>query len=154
MPADVRIRRIVGEELWPRVQCRGRVPRALVLGSMARARVFAFPSRLETMGLVVGEAMLSGVPVVTSACYSFPEYVTDGVTGLLVPRDDPRALSSGICRMLDEPAFAARLAQAAQRHIAERFNLQVCLESSVRFYRTAIRCKAARRDRRRAQVRL
>ena len=139
VPADVRIRRIVGEDLWPRVHCRGRVPRALVLGSMARARVFAFPSRLETMGLVVGEAMLSGVPVVTSACDPFPEYVTDSVTGLLVPCDDPQALSTAICRLLDEPAFAARLAQAAQRHIAERFNLQVCLESSERFYRAAIR---------------
>jgi glycosyltransferase involved in cell wall biosynthesis len=138
VPADVRIRRIVGEDLWPRVHCRGRVPRALVLGSMARARVFAFPSRLETMGLVVGEAMLSGVPVVTSACDPFPEYVRDTVTGLLVPCDDAPALSTAICRLLDEPAFAARLAQAAQRHIAERFNLQVCLESSERFYRAAI----------------
>jgi glycosyltransferase involved in cell wall biosynthesis len=135
---DGRIRAIVGPELSKRVQIRGRATRDTVIACMAKARVFAFPSRLETLGLVVGEAMLAGVPVITSTNGPFPEYVRSEVSGLLVQHDDHAALSTAICRLLESPALAARLAAAARQVVAERFSLPACVKSSEAFYRSAI----------------
>jgi glycosyltransferase involved in cell wall biosynthesis len=136
--ADVRIRRIVGPELSHRVHCAGRVDRQVVLASMAAARVFAFPSRLETLGLVVGEAMLSRVPVITSNCEPFPEYLTHEETGLLVPPDDAPALAAAVCRLLASPALGLKLANAAHRLAATKFALETCVASSEEFYRGSL----------------
>jgi glycosyltransferase involved in cell wall biosynthesis len=97
-----------------------------------------FPSRLENNPLVVGEAMLSGVPVVTSTCGPFPEYLTQNETGLLVPPDDPGALSAAVTRLIEGPEFARRIAAAAQRLVTERFSLQACIQSTERFYRGSL----------------
>jgi glycosyltransferase involved in cell wall biosynthesis len=136
--ADVRIRRIAGPEFSSRVHCPGRVDRDTVIACMRRARVFVFPSRLETLGLVVGEAMLAGVPVITSASGPFPEYLTSEETGLLVRHDDPAALSAAVCRILESPALAARLSAAAYQVVTAKFNLTSSVASSESFYRGTI----------------
>jgi glycosyltransferase involved in cell wall biosynthesis len=137
--ADVRIHEIVGPDLSARVHCLGRLARADMLGCMARAVALLFPSRLETFGLVVAEAMLLGVPVVTSTCDPFPEYIAHQQTGLLVPPDDAPALSAAVRSLLDSPDWASRLATAAQREVAGRFSIQTCIERSEQFYRRGSR---------------
>jgi glycosyltransferase involved in cell wall biosynthesis len=132
--ADRRIAGLVGPALATRVHCQGRVSREMVLACLARAAVFTFPSRLENNPLVVGEAMLSGVPVITSTCDPFPEYLTHERTGLLVPPDDPVALSGAVCRVLDSPTFASGLVSAARELVAARFSLPACVEASAAFY--------------------
>jgi glycosyltransferase involved in cell wall biosynthesis len=86
----------------------------------------------------VGEAMLSRVPVVTSTCDPFPEYVVDGVTGLLVPPDNPSAIGEGVRRLLDSPVFARRLASAAYEMAAMRFSIKQCVEASERMYEASL----------------
>jgi glycosyltransferase involved in cell wall biosynthesis len=132
--ADVRIRDIVGPELAPRVHIYGHVSRGTVLACLARASVFMFPSRLENNPLVVGEAMLTGVPVITSTCDPFPEYLTQHQTGLMVAPDDPTALCAAVCQLLESPALAVRLATAARQLVAMRFSLQGCVDASEAFY--------------------
>jgi glycosyltransferase involved in cell wall biosynthesis len=58
--------------------------------------LFVMPSRSEAWGLAALEAMAHGVPVVASAVGGLKEIVEDGVSGWLVPGDDPRALAGGI----------------------------------------------------------
>ncbi|MFM8005412.1 MAG: glycosyltransferase, partial [Dolichospermum sp.] len=59
------------------------------LGSaFASADAFIFPSRTETLGLVLLEAMASGCPVVAARSGGVPDIVTDGVNGYLF---DPQA---------------------------------------------------------------
>src|SRR5262249_39629939 len=113
--ADRQIREIAGPELSHRILCVGRVKRQTLLTTMRHAKVFVYPSRLETCGLVVGEAMLAGLPVVTSTGNPFPEYLTNEVTGLLVPPDSPAALGSAVRRLIDSPELAQRLSTAAHR---------------------------------------
>ena len=144
VPADVRIREIVGPELGARVHCPGRVSRDAVIAAMARAQVFVFPSRLETLGLVVGEAMLAGVPVVASIGGPFAEYLTSEETGLLVQHDDAAAVTAAVCRILESPAFAARLSAAASQVVVAKFSLPACVESSERFYQGTIRPEVSR----------
>jgi glycosyltransferase involved in cell wall biosynthesis len=134
IPADERIRSIVPGSLSARVHCYGRVSRETVLACMTRARVFLFPSRLECNPLVVGEAMLAGTPVITSTCDPFPEYLSHGETGLLVPPDDPEALAGAVLQVLESPALSARLVEHARALVTSRFSLDGCVIASEQFY--------------------
>ena len=61
--------------------------------AFASADAFVFPSRTETLGLVLLEAMAAGCPVVAARSGGIPDIVTDGVNGYLFEPDDPMAQS-------------------------------------------------------------
>ena len=63
----------------------GRVPHARVLALMARAQLVALPSWDEAFGLVYTEAMAQGTPVVAGKGEGPEDFITDGVSGYLVP---------------------------------------------------------------------
>jgi glycosyltransferase involved in cell wall biosynthesis len=75
----------------------------------------------EGFGMVLVEAMASGLPVVATRSGGIPDVVTDGTTGLLVPERDPEALATAAARLLDDPALAQRLATAARADLDARF---------------------------------
>ncbi|MEU7940705.1 glycosyltransferase family 4 protein [Microbispora bryophytorum] len=71
------------------------------------------PSRWEGQPLSVQEALRAGRPIIATRVGGVPAMV--GEAALLVPPQDPGALSREIGRLLGEPALAARLAQASER---------------------------------------
>ncbi len=97
---------------------------------IARATVVAHPATdEETLGLVPLEAMAAGRPVVASRVGGLPEVVEDGVSGILVPPGDARALADAIGRLLDDPALRARMGEAGRRIAAGRFGAdRMCAE--------------------------
>jgi glycosyltransferase involved in cell wall biosynthesis len=114
-----------------------------VLGAcMRRASVFAFPSSLETFGLVVGEAMLAGLPVVVPRVAPFDEFVVDEVTGLTVPPDDPDVISAAVLRLLRSSELCERLGAAGRRQIEERFSLRTAVSATEAFYEAVKRVRA------------
>ena len=95
-----------------RVFLPGRVPD--VAAWLRRASAYVHPARWEGFGLGVLEAMLAGLPVVASDVSSLPELVVDGVTGYLVPPDEPRVLAERIALALDQRSLGAAGAQRAR----------------------------------------
>lgn len=85
--------------------------------------VFALPSRYEGLPFALAEAMASGIPVVATAVNAVADLVEPGVTGLLVPPARPDLLAAGLRYLLDSPAEAARMAEAARHHIGPRYGL-------------------------------
>lgn len=91
----------------------------------AQADLFAMtsmPHRLsvEGFGLVYLEAGAHGLPVVAHAIGGVPEAVIDGATGLLVPPDDPAALTTAFARLISDPALRQRLGAAGRAHALAR----------------------------------
>jgi D-inositol-3-phosphate glycosyltransferase len=78
------------------------------------ADVCVVPSRYESFGLVALEALACGGALVASRVGGLPMLVRDGENGLLVPWRTPEAFAEQITRVLDDPAFAARLRAAAR----------------------------------------
>jgi len=66
---------------------------------------------------VVHLAMTMGRAVVCSDVGDLRLAVRDGVTGLLVAKEDPAALAEALERVLDDPALAARLGDAGRREV-------------------------------------
>jgi glycosyltransferase involved in cell wall biosynthesis len=82
--------------------------------------VVVMPSRYESFGLVAVEAMMHGRPVVASDIGGLAEVVANGETGLLVPVDDPEQLAGAIARLIDDPNFAAKIAEQGRAHFEDR----------------------------------
>ncbi|MBE6481634.1 MAG: glycosyltransferase family 4 protein [Actinomyces ruminicola] len=82
------------------------------------------PSRQEPFGNTAVEAMHAARPLVASSVQGLKEVVDDGVTGLLVPPDDPRALADALGRLAADPALAARLARQGAEAAQQRFSVQ------------------------------
>ncbi|MFD7734724.1 glycosyltransferase family 4 protein [Kitasatospora phosalacinea] len=104
-----------------RVAATGELPAAEVAALMRGAALLVLPSRTEaeSFGMVLAEAMACGTPVVGSAVGGIPDVIEDGVSGLLVPPGDTRALAAACTRVLTDGALADRLG-AAGRERSER----------------------------------
>lgn len=107
----------VESEAIPDVHFMGHVPPELLPRCYASADVFCAPAvGRESFGIVLLEAMASGVPVLASAIQGFSQVVTHGETGLLVQTGEPTAWTAALERILGDDAERRRLAQSGLRH--------------------------------------
>lgn len=136
--ADETIRRILGQELAARVHFTGAVEHDTVLAYMKKAKVFAFPSKLEAFSLVPLEAMSCSVPVVYSTLHSGPEAIDDGITGLLADPYNSKDVAEKIHQILNNPLFAAQLTENAKQAVEEQFSLKRCIDETLKFYKLCI----------------
>lgn len=91
---------------------------------MAHAACVVVPSVWpEPFGLVVVEAFACGTPVVASRIGGIPELVDEGVTGLLVPPGDVKALASAIRRCCEDEKLQASARYNGPVIVKERFSL-------------------------------
>ena len=80
---------------------------------------FVFPSLGDTYGLVVDEAMATGLPVISStAVGEIRERVVDGVNGYLVAPNDPEALTAAMRRLVVDPALRHQMGARSAEMIA------------------------------------
>jgi glycosyltransferase involved in cell wall biosynthesis len=93
------------------------LPTPEVARALDQSTVLVLPSRSEGLGRVVVEAFCRGRGVVASRVGGIPDLVEDGVTGLLVPPEDPDALAEALVRILADRARAERLGAAAREAV-------------------------------------
>jgi sugar transferase (PEP-CTERM/EpsH1 system associated) len=96
--------------------------------------VFVLPSIAEGISNTILEAMATGLPVVATRVGGNPELVEDGITGTLVPRQQPRALASAIEAYLSDGRMLVTHGQAARRRAVERFGLVTMRDAYAALY--------------------
>lgn len=82
---------------------------------LAACDVVAFPSRYEPFGNVTIEAWGAGKPLVVADAVGPAATVTPDLNALMVPKNDVSALREALQRVIDDPALAARLAEAGRQ---------------------------------------
>jgi D-inositol-3-phosphate glycosyltransferase len=92
------------------------VERAALANYYRAADLVCVPSYSESFGLVALEAQACGTPVVASAVGGLRTAVADGISGVLVDGHDPRAWSSVLARLLQEPQRRILLSMGALEH--------------------------------------
>jgi len=88
---------------------------------LSMADIFVLPSRSEGFSNAIVEAMAASLPVVATNVGGNAEAVKDGVSGLIVPSEDPAALASAIALLLSDPARAREMGAAGKKLAAEKF---------------------------------
>ncbi|HZJ09393.1 MAG TPA: glycosyltransferase family 4 protein, partial [Trueperaceae bacterium] len=116
----------------------GQVDHAKVPESLAEFDVYVALSRLdsESFGVAVLEASAMGLPVVVSDAGGLPEVVADGVTGLVVPRDDPAAAATVLERLVLDPERRTSMGAAGRAHVLDRYTWAACVDEMERVYRS------------------
>ena len=91
----------------------GEWPPEKLTAAYAAADLFVLPSYHEGYGMALAEALVHGVPVISTTAGAIPETVPASA-GLLVPPGDAAALQAALTRFLDEPTLRAGLAAGAR----------------------------------------
>jgi glycosyltransferase involved in cell wall biosynthesis len=104
--------------LYGRVDLLGECTKSELADLFAFSDFFVYPSRHETFGLVLAEAMSAGLPVIGPNCTAPPEYI-DPRSGLLVPPDDLEAIARAMEQMLQTLSSYDRA--AIRERVVQRF---------------------------------
>lgn len=105
--------------------------------AFASADAFIFPSRTETLGLVLLEAMAAGCPVIAANAGGIPDIVTDGVNGYLFDPQDERGAIAATQRLLAQTQERETLRQNARQE-AERWGWAAATRQLVRYYQAVL----------------
>jgi glycosyltransferase involved in cell wall biosynthesis len=127
-----------------RVEFTGPVPQRRLGEIYAGADLFVLASviieasgKRDVIPNVLVEAMAMQLPVVASNISGIGELITDGVSGRLVPANDPSALAAVIDELLGDPAQRRRLAANGAATVAARFDRDVNVEALAALFRPA-----------------
>ena len=110
------------------------LPKKDVIQLLTHALVFACPSVYEPLGIVNLEAMACETAVVASRVGGIPEVVDGGVTGLLVPPDDPASLSDALNMLLRDPGRADAMGRAGRERAVTEFSWDTVAAQTAALY--------------------
>jgi glycogen(starch) synthase len=105
----------------PRVTFHGEVGEAALRGFYRACDLFVAPSRYESFGLILVEAMMYGKPVIACRAGGMPEVVEDGATGLLAEPGEVASLERCLERLIGDAALRKRLGEAGRQRYEARF---------------------------------
>lgn len=128
-----------------RITWLGAQPQEKVLDAYRHADLFVLASRIARDGdrdglpNVLLEAQSQGLACVASHVSAIPELIEDGVTGVLVPPDDPEALSRALAQLIADPLARQELGRAGEARVRADFSctvgiarIKACLETASR----------------------
>ncbi|MGD0321362.1 MAG: glycosyltransferase [Acidimicrobiales bacterium] len=129
-----------------RVQFTGPVDDDLLRRFYAGCDILVVPSRFESFGLILLEAMMFSKPVVASAVGGIGEVVADGESGILVPPGDVAELSAALARLIRSPELRREMGSHGRRRFEECFRSSVMVQGAEAFYRQLIRSSRVAAD--------
>ena len=108
------------------------------------------PSRGETFGLVVIEAMAAGIPVIGTNAEGVPEIIRQEENGMLVPPRDSDALANAMRHLTEDNGLRERLGRQARQDAIERYDYGKQTQKFFDYCRTVYteRRKSRRKDKR------
>ncbi|NND70380.1 MAG: glycosyltransferase family 4 protein [Rhodothermales bacterium] len=110
-PEKARYKRLVDAAgMSDRITFRDWMTQADLARFLKEAQLAVLPSRHESFGVAIANAMASGLPVISTRVDAIPELIEHGVTGYLVEPDDPVALANGINLLTSDKDYASGLA--------------------------------------------
>jgi glycosyltransferase involved in cell wall biosynthesis len=101
---------------------------------LAKIDLFVMPSLAEGLGVAALEAMAAGKAVIATKVGGLVESVLDGVTGILVPPQDPMALAHAIAKLVQAPSLASEMGTQGQQRVMQHFTLTQMAQHNESFY--------------------
>jgi glycosyltransferase involved in cell wall biosynthesis len=86
--------------------------------------VLVVPSLLEGFPMITLEAMATAKPIVATQIQGIIEQISDGVEGILVPPNNPKAITAAVLRLMNDKELSSKLAVAARRKVESYFSVE------------------------------
>ena len=106
---------------------------------LAGAGMFVLPSRSEGFSNALIEAMAASLPVVATDVGGNAEALADGVTGYIIPPENPGALTSAMGRLLGDPDRAGEMGAAGRQRVKEKFTTEAMMRQIAKAYTALLR---------------
>jgi glycosyltransferase involved in cell wall biosynthesis len=117
------------------------LPYSQVIEQMQAHDVLVLPSVEEGIANVVLEAMMVGLPVISTDCGGMREVIEYGVNGFLVPVRNPEALAEAIVQVMElSPEAVENIRQQAHQTIVQRFTMEINIKAFVGMYESVMPC--------------
>lgn len=116
----------------------GQVPHTSVPQELACLDIYVALSRSESFGVAIIEAGAAGRPVVVSDAGGLPEVTIDGVTGLVVPREDPSAAAAALEKLVLDCNLRKEMGYAGKIHVAKNYSWSACIKTMLEVYNTTV----------------
>jgi glycosyltransferase involved in cell wall biosynthesis/GT2 family glycosyltransferase len=120
-----------------RVKFHGEVAEDKLRGFYRACDIFVAPSRYESFGMILVEAMIHGKPAVGCRAGGMVEIIDEGRTGLLAEPGDARSLEACLLKLIDDKIFRISLGKAARDRYEEKFQPKAIARSIVDLMRHA-----------------
>jgi mannosyltransferase len=131
-------KRIEAAGLSSRIVITGELEIEEVQGWYRRLTIYAFTSRNEGFGLTLIEAMAAGAALVATRAGAAELVVQDGVTGVLIPPGDAKALAAALEPLMRDPLAAAAMGARGRQRVLEKFSLEAEAAAIAAVYRRLI----------------
>jgi glycosyltransferase involved in cell wall biosynthesis len=128
------IKKKVPQEILTHINFRGLVRHEDLPTINASACILAYPSWMETQGIVVIEGMASGKPVIASSTGPGPELIDDGINGFLCDPFSPESIAEKIILLLENEELRKEIAKRGRIRALSHFSVNVLVEKNIEFY--------------------
>jgi glycosyltransferase involved in cell wall biosynthesis len=105
---------------------------------LASSDIFCHPASIEAFGMVILEAMASGLPVIATEVGEIPDMVEQGVSGRLVEAGDSHALATAIAELATDDAARKRMGQAGRARVRSLYSLELQVRRIAGLYAGAL----------------
>jgi glycosyltransferase involved in cell wall biosynthesis len=133
-PSRAGLEKLAGELKLRNVEFTGSVPQSKIPDLYDAADIYLMSPNIDCMPGSLLECFASGIPVISTRVGGVPFIVEDGLTGLLVDRNDHRAMAACAFRLLEEDGLADRLAQNGLAE-CEKYRAETVGEQWLQLYR-------------------
>ncbi len=110
----------------------GVLPRQKIVHCFASSHIFTFPSVTETQGIVIGEAMATGLPVVAIRAFGPAEMVSDGEDGFLT-EPNLNAFTDAVLKLLADDELYKSMSARAKENV-QNISLSRCADRMLDLY--------------------
>ncbi|HEX6386502.1 MAG TPA: glycosyltransferase family 4 protein [Anaerolineae bacterium] len=114
--------------------------REMIAQYYQRANVLVLPSRLETWGDVLLEAMIYGLPCIGVSGQAMEEIIVNEKTGLIIPPENVPALSAALTRLLANPALRREWGKMAQQRAKAEYTWDKVASRTAEAIQAAANC--------------
>lgn len=125
-------------QLAPYITFLGELDEAQICQAYLDAHVFVSPSTIENSPNSLGEAMLLGVPCVSSYVGGVSNMLIHGKEGFLYPADEPYMISYYVCKLFSSDELAERFSEAAHLHALETHDRRKNLQQLLKIYEEVV----------------
>jgi glycosyltransferase involved in cell wall biosynthesis len=119
------------------------LPQRQIKSFFAQSDIFILPCIIAENGdrdglpNVIMEAMLSGVPVISTSVSAIPEIIRDGITGILVREKDEKAIADAVIKLKKCPELYYKITDNGRKEVIERFDLEENIDELIKIFKTS-----------------